>query len=62
MPTAVFPGQLVGQPGGEISIDIDARTYRAAVEELLDRFPDLQSQELARYAVAIDENGAIASR
>lgn len=49
----LLPGQRA-HTGGVGEVDVEARDYRAAVAELLRRYPRLPAAELERCTVAID--------
>ncbi len=55
MPRVVFSGSSCqALTGGRTELEVTARTFRALVRELEDRFPGLGTQVEAGMAIAID--------
>jgi len=54
MARAIFPPDLQRCAGGAREIEVAARSYRALVSELRQRFPAITDELIGRQAVAID--------
>ena len=55
MATVILPAQMLGAGGGEVSLELEADSYRAALKQLQAKYPQIDDSVLARYAVAIDD-------
>ncbi|MEX2489816.1 MAG: MoaD/ThiS family protein, partial [Pseudomonadales bacterium] len=54
MAQVVFSSELQRYTGGETETTVSATSYRELLEELVNRYEDLESEELMKMAVAID--------